>query len=334
MKKFLNKPEMFVDEFLEGILAAHGDQLESVEDDLRCIVTKNKIPGRVAIATGGGSGHLPLFLGYVGKGMIDGCSVGGVFQSPSSEQMYNVTKHIDNGAGVLYLYGNYGGDIINFDLSAEMASMDDIRVESITGADDVASGPKGEESKRRGVAGIFFLYKVAGAKADTMASLDEVKATVEKAAAGVRTMGVALTPCIVPEVGKPSFELGENEMEIGMGIHGEKGIRRGDLLPSDDVVDEMLASILEDLPYKAGDEVSVLINGLGATPKEELYLVNRRISQVLTKNKISVFHIFVGEFATSMEMAGFSISLMKMDDELKKLIAAPADTPFYSQHQL
>lgn len=334
MKKFLNKPEMFVDEFLEGILAAHGDQLESVEDDLRCIVTKNKIPGRVAIATGGGSGHLPLFLGYVGKGMIDGCSVGGVFQSPSSEQMYNVTKHIDNGAGVLYLYGNYGGDIINFDLSAEMASMDDIRVESITGADDVASGLKGEESKRRGVAGIFFLYKVAGAKADTMASLDEVKTTVEKAAAGVRTMGVALTPCIVPEVGKPSFELGENEMEIGMGIHGEKGIRRGDLLPSDDVVDEMLASILEDLPYKAGDEVSVLINGLGATPKEELYLVNRRISQVLTKNKISVFHTFVGEFATSMEMAGFSISLMKMDDELKKLIAAPADTPFYSQHQI
>ncbi|MCF7927492.1 MAG: dihydroxyacetone kinase subunit DhaK [Spirochaetales bacterium] len=332
MKKFLNKPENFVDEFLEGILIAHPDKLEHVQDDLRCIVTKNKQPGRVAIATGGGSGHLPLFLGYVGDGVIDGCSVGGVFQSPSAEQMYNVTKHIDNGAGVLYLYGNYGGDIMNFDMAAEMADMDDIRVESFIAADDVASAPKGEEGKRRGVAGIFFLYKVAGAKADKKASLDEVKAVVEKAASGTRTMGVALTPCIVPEVGKPSFQLGENEMEIGMGIHGEPGIRRGEIRPADEVVDEMMEAIVADLPYKSGDEVSVLINGLGATPKEELYLVNRRVAQFLKEKEMTVYRTFVDEFAASLEMAGFSISLMKMDGELKELIDAPANTPFYAQH--
>lgn len=335
MKKFLNKPEDFVDEMIQGIVAAHPDKLTYVENDLRCIVKAGeKKKGKVGISTGGGSGHLPLFLGYVGEGMLDGCAVGGVFQSPSSEQMLNVTKAIDSGAGVMYIYGNYSGDVINFDMAAEMADMEGIKVASLAAAEDVASAPKGEEDKRRGVAGIFFVYKIAGAKADELAPLEEVKRVAEKAAANVRSMGVALTPCIVPEVGKPTFTLGEDEMEIGMGIHGEAGIRRGKIRSADEVVDEMLPPILEDLPYTSGDEVAVLVNGLGATPKEEMYIIYRRIHQLLKEKGVSVFHVYVGEFATSMEMAGFSISLLKLDDELKQLLSKPASTPFFEQAQL
>jgi phosphoenolpyruvate---glycerone phosphotransferase subunit DhaK len=334
MKKIMNKAEDFVDEMIEGILAAHPGELTTVADDLRCVVNKNKTANKVGIATGGGSGHLPLFLGYVGEGMLDGCSVGGVFQSPSSFQMLEVTKAIAQGAGVLYIYGNYGGDILNFDMAAEMADAEGIRVEQVVAGEDVASGPKGEESKRRGVAGIFYVYKIAEAKAAELAFLDEVKRVAGKAAANVRTMGVALSPCIVPEVGKPSFTLNEDEMEIGMGIHGEPGIRRGKLKPADEIVDEMLLPVLNDLPYQEGDEVSVLINGLGATPKEELYIMYRRVAQVLEEKGIRVFKKYIGEFATSMEMAGASISLVKLDDELKGLLSKPACTPFFEQKQL
>ena len=335
MKKFMNQPVEFVDEMIEGIIAAHPDQLKYVENDLRCIVKAgDKKDKKVGLASGGGSGHLPLFLGYVGEGMLDGCAVGGVFQSPSAEQMLNVTKAIDAGAGVLYIYGNYGGDILNFDMASEMAEIEGIKVMSLVGADDVASASKGEEHKRRGVAGIFFLYKIAGAKADELAPIEEVKRVTEKAAANVRTMGVALSPCIVPEVGKPSFSIADDEMEIGMGIHGEPGIHRGKLKTADEITDTMMSSVLQDLPYQKGDEVAVLINGLGATPKEEMYIVYRRIDQLLKKEGISVFHVYVGEFATSMEMAGMSISLLKLDDELKNLLAKPARTPFFEQVQL
>ena len=335
MKKFINDPKNFVDEMLEGILLAHPGELSFAAGDRRCIVRAGSpVKGKVGIATGGGSGHLPLFLGYVGKGMLDGCSVGGVFQSPSAEQMLNVTKAIHGGAGVLYIYGNYGGDIMNFDMAKDMAAIDDITVEQVVGAEDVASAPKGQEHKRRGVAGIFFLYKCAGAMADSMAPLAEVKRVAEKAAANVRTMGVALSPNIVPEVGKPQFSLGENEMEIGMGIHGEPGIRRGQLKSVDGIVEEMMAPVLSDLPFASGDKVAVLINGLGATPKEELYLLYRKVGLILKEKKISVFHVYVGEFATSLEMAGASISLVRLDDELTRLLAKPARTPFFEQVQL
>ncbi len=335
MKKFINEPKNFVDEMLEGILLAHPEQLAFAAGDRRCIVRAGSpTKGKVGIATGGGSGHLPLFLGYVGKGMLDGCSVGGVFQSPSAEQMLNVTKAIHGGAGVLYIYGNYGGDIMNFDMAKEMAAVEDITVEQAVGAEDVASAPKGQEHKRRGVAGIFFLYKCAGAMADAMAPLAEVKRVAEKAAANVRTMGVALSPNIVPEVGRPQFSLGENEMEIGMGIHGEPGIRRGQLKSVDGIVEEMMAPVLSDLPFASGDRVAVLINGLGATPKEELYLIYRKVGLILKEKKISVFHVYVGEFATSLEMAGASISLLRLDDELARLLAKPARTPFFEQVQL
>lgn len=335
MKKFLNKPEDFVDEMLQGILAAHRDQLKFVGEDLRCIVRSDApTQGKVALATGGGSGHLPLFLGYVGAGMLDGCAVGGVFQSPSSDQMLEVTKAIDSGKGVLYIYGNYSGDIINFDMAAEMADVEDIHVESYVAGEDVASAPRGEEEKRRGVAGIFYVYKCAGAKADQGADLNEVKRIAEKTGGAVRTMGVALSPVIVPEVGKPSFTIGDGEMEIGMGIHGEPGIRRGKLLTADEVVKEMMDGILPDLPYEEGDEVSVLVNGLGATPREELYVAYRKVAEILADKGITVFKVYVGEFATSLEMTGFSISVLKLDEELKDLLSRPARTPFFEQVQL
>lgn len=331
----MNDPEHFVDEMLKGILTAHPSQLSTTGGDLRCIVkagpgTKNK----VGLATGGGSGHLPLFLGYVGEGLLDGCAVGGVFQSPSSDQMLEVTKAIHQGVGVLYVYGNYGGDIMNFDMAAEMAEMETIKVEQVIAGEDVASAPKGQEAKRRGVAGIFYVFKIAGALAAELAPLSEVKRIAEKVCANTRTMGVALTPCIVPELGKASFSLGENEMEIGMGIHGEPGIRRGPLQKADEIVEQMADTILNDLPYVKGDEVSVLLNGLGATPKEELYIMARKLHEVLKEKGIRIYHTYVGEFATSMEMAGASISLLKLDEELKRLLAKPANSPFFTQFQL
>ena len=335
MKKIINDPKNYIKEMLEGIYIAHPDKVAYVNDDLQCLINVHNKEGKVGIATGGGSGHLPLFLGYVGDGMLDGCCVGDVFQSPSAEQMLAVTKHIDQGAGVLYIYGNYNGDIFNFDMAAEMADFEyDIRVETVLGADDVASaGPKkeGDKSTRRGVAGIVFVYKCAGAAANRMMTLDEVKRIAEKASHNVRTMGVALTPCVVPRVGKAGFEIGLDEMGIGMGIHGETGIRRGKIESADQIIDEMLDKIVADLPYAEGDEVAVLVNGLGATPLDEQYIAVRRIQENLTSKGIKVHRYYVGEFATALEMAGLSISLLELDEELKELLDDPADTPFFKQ---
>ncbi len=332
MKKFMNEPTAFVDEMLDGILAAHPAQLKSVDGESRCLVRASTAPdGKVGIVTGGGSGHLPLFLGYVGEGMLDGCSVGGVFQSPSSDQILKVTRAVDSGKGVLYIYGNYTGDIMNFDMAAELAEMEGRNVATYVAADDVASAPQGEEHKRRGVAGIYFVYKCAGAIAETGADLDEVKRVAAKAGSSVRSMGVALSPVTVPEVGMPSFTIPDGEMEIGMGIHGEPGIRRGELLTADKIVQEMMEQILPDLPIASGDEVSVLMNGLGSTPKEELYIAYRKVADVLRHHGVSVFHVLIGEFATSLEMTGFSISMMRLDEELKELVRAPARTPFFEQ---
>ncbi|WP_176086235.1 dihydroxyacetone kinase subunit DhaK [Martelella sp. HB161492] len=328
MKKFINAPERFVDEMLDGLYAAHP-AITFTADDKHCLVTASPKPGKVGIATGGGSGHLPLFLGYVGDGMLDGCAVGGVFQSPSAEQMLEVTKYIDQGAGVLYIYGNYTGDIINFDMAAELAEFEDIRVTSVVGNDDAASSVIGEEHKRRGVAGIFFVYKAAGAAAAAGLDLDEVTRIADKARLNTRTMGVALSSCIVPEIGHPTFEIGETEMEIGMGIHGEPGISRRTLEPADAVVDALMDRLFAEQDYDGG-QVAVLVNGLGGTPREELYILYRRIAQRLGERSITAKHVFVGEYATAMEMAGASISLLKLDDELEPLIAAPAHTPFFT----
>ncbi|HUQ44811.1 MAG TPA: dihydroxyacetone kinase subunit DhaK [Candidatus Limnocylindria bacterium] len=330
MQKILNEPELFVDEMLEGILIAHPDQLK--RPSARAIVRGDApVKGKVAIATGGGSGHLPVFMGYVGQGLIDGAAIGNVFASPSSDEMLEVTKAIDGGAGVLYLYGNYGGDRLNFDLAAELAADDGIEVRTILGADDVASAPSERAAARRGIAGIFFLYKVAGAAAAAGASLDEVVAVTERAAAGTRTMGVALSPCTIPAAGVPTFNLPVGQMEIGMGIHGEPGVRRGPLETADEIAAELTAAILADLPYRRGDEVGVLVNGLGATPKEELYILYRSVARILGEEGIRVHRVWVGEYATSLEMAGASLTLIRLDDELKRLLDAPVQTPFFTQ---
>jgi len=331
MQKILNDPSRFVDEMLDGVLAAHPRQLRLAGDPRAIVRADAPVEGKVAIATGGGSGHLPVFLGYVGHGLVDGCAVGNVFASPSAEQMLEVTRAINGGRGVLYLYGNYGGDVMNFDLAAELAAEEGIEVATVLGTDDVASAPQGHEARRRGIAGIFFLYKVAGAKAAEGASLSEVKAVTERAAAGLRTMGVALTPCIIPAAGRPTFELPEGEMEIGMGIHGEPGVRRGRLATADEIARELTDAIVSDLPFAAGDEVAVLVNGLGATPKEELYILYRKAHQTLTERGIHPYRVWLGEYATSLEMAGASLSLLRLDGELKRLVDAPVETPFVVQ---
>ena len=329
MKKIINAPEAYVDEMLKGIYAS-TDMVKCVADDLHCYCIANKKPGKVAIITGGGTGHLPLFLGYVGEGLIDGCGVGGVFQSPSAEEIYNIATEVEAGAGVLFLYGNYTGDIMNFDMATEMLEMDDIEAKSIVGADDVLSNKNVEA--RRGVAGIFFMYKAAGAKADQMGTLDEVLAAAKKAGDNVRTVGFALTPCIVPEVGHANFELGEDEMAFGMGIHGEPGVWNGPVKTSRELAEESMKEILGDMPVASGEEVCVLINGLGATSQEELYILTGDVEDILKEKGIKVYRTFVGEYATSMEMAGASISICKVaDEEMKQWIDMPVHTPFYTQ---
>lgn len=329
MKKIINKPETYVDDMLKGIYAAHPDMVKDTADDLRCYCIAHKKPGKVAIITGGGTGHLPLFLGYVGEGLIDGCGVGGVFQSPSAEQIYNIAKEVEAGAGVLFLYGNYTGDIMNFDMAAEMLEMDDIPVKSITGADDVLSNANPDT--RRGVAGIYFMYKAAGAKADQGGTLEEVYEAARKAKEATRTVGFALTPCIIPEIGHPNFTLKDDEMAMGMGIHGEPGVWNGPIRTADELAEECLGYILKDMPVKEGEEVAVLINGLGATSIEEQFILSGSVQKNLENRGIKVARVIVGEYATSMEMMGASISLCRLDDELKSYVNYPHNTPFLCQ---
>lgn len=329
MKKIINAPESYVDEMLKGIYAAHSDKVKYAADDLRCYCIANKKPGKVAIITGGGTGHLPLFLGYVGEGLIDGCGVGGVFQSPSPEQIYNIAKEVESGAGVLYLYGNYTGDIMTFDMATDLCDMDDIVCKSIVGADDVNS--HANPDTRRGVAGIYFMYKAAGAKADQGGNLDEVLAAAQLAKDNTRTVGFALTPCIIPEVGHANFELKENEMAMGMGIHGEPGVWNGPLKTSREIAEESLKTLLNDMPVAEGEDVSILINGLGATSIEELYILSNDVTEILERMGIRIYKTIVGEYATSMEMAGASISICKMTNELKSYLDYPVNTPFICQ---
>lgn len=332
MKKFINDPFDFVEELTEGIIKAHGDYYRADKGDLRIIVRQDApIKGKVAIATGGGSGHLPVFMGYVGKGLADGACIGNVFSSPSAGQMKRVTKAIDGGAGVLYLYGRYQGDMMNFNSAAEESIKNGIRVESVIVSDDVASAPPERHSERRGVAGIFFAYKIAGAMANEMASLDEVKRVTQKAVDNTRSLGIALGPCTIPLVGKPNFEISDDEMEIGMGIHGEQGVERVKMRTADEIAATLVDRVVNDMPFVAGDEVAVLVNSLGATPLEELYVLYRKIDELLREKGLVLHRPYVGRYACSIEMQGMSLSLMKLDDELKRLLDAPADSPFFKQ---
>ncbi|MET1027051.1 MAG: dihydroxyacetone kinase subunit DhaK [Dongiaceae bacterium] len=323
-KKLLNDTKNVISEMLDGVIGAHPDILRQLEENPRSIVAVDgPRPGKVGVLIGGGSGHEPAFLGYVGKGLADAAAVGNVFASPAPDPIIEATKAISGGAGVVYLYGNYAGDVMNFDMAAEMCAMEDIVVRTVLVTDDVASAPADKFQERRGVAGDFFVFKVAGAAADKMKNLDEVVAAAEKANRATLTMGVALGPCSLPQTLKPNFEIGEDEMEIGMGIHGEPGVARGPLKSADEVTDSLVDGILAELKAGAGDEVAVLVNGLGSTSLMELYIVHRRVKQRLDEAKIKIHKSFVGEYVTSLEMAGMSVTLMKLDSELKSYLDHP-----------
>lgn len=326
MKKIINVPEQVVEDMLQGIAAAHPQYVKRL-DGASVLVRARKTPNKVALVSGGGSGHEPAHGGFVGRGMLDGAVAGAVFTSPTPDQVYEAVKAVDNGSGVLLIIKNYTGDVMNFEMAAEMAAADGVTVEKVTVNDDVAVENSTWTIGRRGIAGTIFVHKLAGAKAETGASLSEVKRIAEKTIQNVRSFGMALSPCTVPAAGKPSFTLAENEVEIGMGIHGEPGTHRETIRSADETAATLLDKILADMPVAAGEEVAVLINGLGATPAMELYIINNKVAALLKEKGIRTVKTFVGNYMTSLEMAGFSITLLKLDSELKDLLLAPADTP-------
>jgi dihydroxyacetone kinase/dihydroxyacetone kinase-like protein len=323
VKKLINDPDDFVDEVLDGILATHP-AVVAVGDDPRVLVRSDIADDRVGIVTGGGSGHLPLFLGYVGPGACGGAAVGNVFSSPSPEQIFAASQALSAGAGILYLFGNYGGDVLNFEIASEMAADAGIDTDTVIVHDDVLSRPRDAADERRGVAGMVFVYKCAGAAAERGWSLSETARVARKATESVLTAGVGLSPTILPTTGRPSFTIGENEMEIGIGIHGEPGRERRPLESADEIADELLAPIQSELALDSSSRVALLVNGLGATPLEELYILARAALARLGEIGVTVRYQLVGEYATSLEMAGASISVLRLDDELEELLADPA----------
>ncbi len=329
MKKFINNPDNVLPEMMEGYLRVYGDIIERIEE-YPSVVLKNLPPNKVGLIVGGGSGHEPIFIEYLGIGMADGASQGNICAAPSPDNVLAVTKAVDRGKGVLYIYGNYSGDCMNFDMAAELADMDGIKTATVRVTDDVASAPKERKSERRGIAGDFFVMRMAGAACDAGFSLEEVKRIAEKANDNTRTMGVALTPGTIPGE-KPAFTLGDDEMEIGMGLHGEPGIRRDKIQPADTIADQMMDLILPDLPFEKGNEVCLLVDGFGSTTRMEMMIMIRRVSQRLDKEGIKLHDVKFGNFATFQEMAGCSITLMKLDDELKKLYDAPMWSILFGQ---
>lgn len=329
MNKIMNRADHFVDESLSGIILAHGDSLRFAEENRRSIVcTAAPVPGKVAIVTGGGYGHLPVFLGYVGHGMCDGVAVGNVFTSPSCDAIVAAAKAVHSGAGVLFLFGNYMGDSMNFEMASELLEMEDIHSAMVKVADDIASSPRTDYQERRGVGGIFFAYKIAGAKAARMASLEEVRAIAEEVCARVSTLGFSMSSCQLPGATKPIFEIGKAEMELGMGIHGEPGVERTAMKTSAELAAVIAERLVQDQTLRNGDEVAVLVNSLGATSKEELYILYRDFHAELEKRRIHAAKVYIGDYATSLEMLGASISVLKLNKELKVLLEDAACTPF------
>lgn len=325
MKKFINDVALVEDQMIQGMVKAYPQYLRKL-DCGNVVVRAGKKEGKVALISGGGSGHEPAHGGFVGTGMLDAAVAGAVFTSPTPDQVYEGIKAIATDAGVLMVVKNYTGDVMNFEMAAEMAEMEGITVKYVVTNDDVAVKDSLYTVGRRGVAGTVFVHKIAGAKAELGASLDEVQAVAQKVIDNVRTMGAAIEPCTVPAAGKPGFELSEGEMEVGIGIHGEPGTHKEPIKPADEVVDMLLTQILADIDY-AGSEVAVMINGAGATPLMELFIINNHVADVLAEKGIKVYKTFVGEYMTSIEMQGFSISLLRLDDEMKELLDALADTP-------
>jgi dihydroxyacetone kinase-like protein len=329
-KKIINDGGRAVDEMLDGIIAAHPRHLRRADGSPRSVVALDgPRPGKVGLVIGGGSGHEPSFLGFVGKGLADAAAIGNVFASPPPDPIVECAKAASGGAGVLFMYGNYAGDVMNFDMAAEMAAMDDIEVRTVLSTDDVASAPRDQRDKRRGVAGNFFIFKSAGAACDLMLPFDECERLARKSNDHTFTMGVALSPCSLPQTRRPNFEIGADEMEIGMGIHGEPGIARGKLRTADEITDEMLDRILDEMAPSRGDRVAVLVNSLGSTPLMELYIMNRRVRQRLDDIGVTVHATWVGNYCTSLEMAGASVTLHRLDGELQRMLDHPCDCAMF-----
>ncbi|CDM61090.1 MULTISPECIES: dihydroxyacetone kinase subunit DhaK [Rhizobium] len=331
-KKLINSGADAVDEMLQGVLSAHPNHLYAVDDMPRAIIAKNgPRKGKVGLVIGGGSGHEPTFLGFVGKGLADAAAIGNVFASPPPDPIIACAKAVDGGAGVLFMYGNYAGDVMNFDMAAEMLALDDIEARTVLTTDDVASAPPDQRHRRRGVAGNVFIFKAAGAACDLLYSFDDVERAARHANSRTYTMGVALSPCSLPQTLKPNFLIGEDEMEIGMGIHGEPGMAREPLKTANEVTDELMDSILREMKASRGDRVAVLVNSLGSTPMMELYIMMRRVKSRLDDAGLVVHTSLVGNYCTSLEMAGASVTVMHLDDDLQRLIDHPCDCAMFTR---
>jgi len=327
VKKLINDPEAVVREALEGMEAAHGDRLRVVYDPYVIVRADAPVQGKVGIVSGGGSGHEPMHGGFVGRGMLDAACPGEVFTSPTPDQMLEATKAVDGGAGVLHIVKNYTGDVLNFEMAADLAKGEGIDVEAVVTNDDVAVQDSLYTAGRRGVGITVIAEKICGAAAEEGKSLAEVAEVCRTVNDQGRSMGMALTPCVTPGSGEPSFELGEDEMEIGIGIHGEPGRYREPIGSAEQIVDRLATAIVEDLPFESGDKVLAFVNGMGGTPLIELYIVYRELNRFLQQRDITIERRLIGDYITSLEMAGCSITLLKLDDELTRLWDAPADTP-------
>lgn len=328
MKKIINNPENVLNEMIDGLVKASNNNLRRIEGTDVVVNVNSPIEDKVALVSGGGSGHEPSHAGFIGKGMLDAAVCGSVFTSPTPDQIFEAIKTVDSGKGTLLIIKNYTGDVMNFEMAKDLADMEGINIDYVIVNDDVAVEDSTYTAGRRGVAGTVFVHKIAGAKAISGGSLIEVKNAANKVIDNVRSMGMAISPCTVPAIGKPNFILADNEMEIGTGIHGEPGVKREEMKTADEITDELLNHILNDLDY-SNSEVAVMVNGMGSTPLMELYIVNNRVHDVLKEKNIKIYKTFVGEYMTSLEMAGFSITLLKLDDELKKLLDMETDAPAF-----
>lgn len=331
MQKIINDPSLVVDQMLEGFVKANSDLVSTTENE-RVLKYKNApVKGKVGVVTGGGSGHKPAFVGYIGRNMVDAVAVGELFSSPPAQMFYDAIREADAGAGVAILYGNYAGDNMNVAMAIEQAEDDGILVGKVVANDDVPSAPSSDRSRRRGVAGEILMWKVGGAKAAMGGSLEEVLAVAQKAIDNTRSMGVGLSPCILPEVGHPNFTIEPGTMEIGIGHHGEPGIEVAPLESAEQIARRMCDVILADLPFKSGDEVVVLVSGLGSTPLMEQYILYGEVEKILESKGIKVHKSLVGNYFTSLEMAGATLSVMRLDDELKECFDYEADAVSFKQ---
>jgi dihydroxyacetone kinase-like protein len=328
MKKLINAPERVVEEMLRGMELAHGGMLRLLPENGVVLRADAPVQGKVALVSGGGSGHEPTHGGYVGPGMLDAACAGSVFTSPTPDQMLEATKAVDGGAGVFYVVKNYTGDVLNFEMAGELAEAEGIQTDYVVTNDDVAVEDSTFTSGRRGIAGTIFVHKICGAAADDGKDLAGIKELAERVNGNVRSMGMALTSCTPPESGEPIFQIADDEMEMGVGIHGEPGTERKKVEPADSIVDQMLDRILGDSVDFSGSEVAVMVNGMGGTPPMELYIAYARVADRLKDEGVNVWRMpYVGDYMTSLEMAGFSITLLKLDEEMKGYLAAPCDVP-------